>query len=128
MGDKEILLESTTFIVSETDEKGIIRYANDKFCEVSEYALEELIGQPHNLLRHKDMPKATFEDLWKTIREGKTWKGFVKNRTKNDNFYWVYSTIYPLTLSDGSKGYMSCRKVASRNEIEKATKLYSTMK
>ncbi|RXJ77127.1 PAS domain-containing protein [Arcobacter sp. F2176] len=128
MSNKEILLESTTFIVSETDEKGIIRYANDKFCEVSEYTVEELIGQPHNLLRHKDMPKSTFEDLWKTIQEGKIWKGFVKNRTKNDNFYWVYSTVYPLTLSDGSKGYMSCRKVASRNEIEKATKLYSTMK
>ncbi|RXJ79858.1 PAS domain-containing protein [Arcobacter sp. F2176] len=128
MNNKEILLNSTSFIVSETDEMGIIRYANDEFCDVSEYTLEELIGQPHNLLRHKDMPKSTFEDLWKTIQEGKIWKGFVKNRTKNDNFYWVYSTVYPLTLSDGSKGYMSCRKVASRNEIEKATKLYSTMK
>lgn len=128
MSNKEILLNSTSFIVSETDEMGIIRYANDEFCDVSEYTLEELIGQPHNLLRHKDMPKSTFEDLWKTIQEGKIWKGFVKNRTKNDNFYWVYSTVYPLTLSDGSKGYMSCRKVASRNEIEKATKLYSTMK
>ncbi|ADG94745.1 PAS sensor protein [Arcobacter nitrofigilis DSM 7299] len=128
MADKEILLDSNSFIVSETDEKGIIRYANDEFCEISDYSLEELIGKPHNLLRHKDMPKEAFEDLWKTIQNGNIWKGFVKNRTKNDDYYWVYATVYPLTLSDGSKGYMSCRKVASRDEIKKAIKLYSTMK
>lgn len=128
MSNKEILLDSNSFIVSETDEKGIIRYANDEFCEVSNYSLEEIIGKPHNLLRHKDMPKKAFEEMWSTIQGGNIWKGFVKNRTKDDNYYWVYATVYPLTLSDGSQGYMSCRKVASRDEIEKAIKLYSTMK
>lgn len=128
MSGKEILLNNNSFIVSETDEKGIIKYANDEFCEISEYSLDELIGKPHNLLRHPDMPKAAFEDLWNTIKSGKAWKGFVKNRTKSNNFYWVYATIYPLESSDGSKGFMSCRKVASRDEIENAEKLYRKMK
>ena len=128
MSGKEILLDNNSFIVSETDEKGFIKYANDEFCEISEYTLDELIGKPHNILRHPDMPKAAFEDLWKTIKSGKVWKGFVKNKTKHNNFYWVYATIYPLESSDGSKGYMSCRKVASRDEIQKAEELYKTMK
>jgi len=127
MSGKEILLNNNSFIVSETDEKGIIKYANDEFCEISNYTLDELIGQPHNLLRHKDMPKAAFKDLWETVRAGKVWKGFVKNKTKDDDFYWVFATVYPLESSDGSKGFMSCRKVASRDEIEKAINLYKTM-
>lgn len=127
MSGKEILLDNNSFIVSETDEKGIIKYANDEFCEISEFTLDELIGKPHNILRHPDMPKAAFEDLWKTVQSGKVWKGFVKNSTKNNNYYWVYATVYPLESSDGSKGFMSCRKVASRDEIEKAIKLYETM-
>lgn len=128
MSGKEILLDNNSFIVSETDEKGFIKYANDEFCEISEFTLDELIGKPHNILRHPDMPKAAFEDLWKTIQSGNIWKGFVKNKTKHGNYYWVYATIYPLESSDGSKGYMSCRKVASRDEIEKAIELYKTMK
>ncbi|MGM0520131.1 MAG: PAS domain-containing protein [Campylobacterota bacterium] len=128
MSKKEILLDNNSFIVSQTDEKGIIKYANDEFCEISEFTLDELIGQPHNILRHPDMPKAAFEDLWKTIKSGKVWKGFVKNRTKYDNYYWVYATIYPLESSDGSMGYMSCRKVASKDEIQKAQELYKTMR
>lgn len=127
MAGKEIILDNNAFIVSETDEKGIIKYANDEFCEISEFTLDELIGKPHNILRHPDMPKAAFKDLWETVKSGKVWKGFVKNRTKNDNYYWVYATVYPLDLSDGSKGFMSCRKVASRDEIEKVIKLYETM-
>lgn len=65
MSGQEILLDNNSFIVSETDEKGIIKYANDEFCEISKYTLDELIGQPHNLLRHPDMPKAAFKELWK---------------------------------------------------------------
>ncbi|UTJ06499.1 PAS domain-containing protein [Arcobacter roscoffensis] len=128
MSGKEILLDSNSFIVSETDEKGFIKYANDEFCEISEFTLDELIGKPHNILRHPDMPKAAFADLWETVQSGKIWKGFVKNKTKLGNYYWVYATVYPLESSDGSKGYMSCRKVASRDEIEKAIELYKTMK
>jgi len=128
MSGKEIILNANTFIVSETDEAGLIRYANDEFCDVSEFTLDELIGKPHNIVRHKDMPSAAFEDLWKTIKSGNTWKGFVKNKTKSGNYYWVYSTIYPLTTSDGNKGYLSCRKMASRDEIIEAEELYKSMR
>lgn len=128
MSGKEIILNANTFIVSETDETGLIRYANDEFCDVSEFTLDELIGKPHNIVRHKDMPSAAFEDLWKTIKSGNTWKGFVKNKTKSGNYYWVYSTIYPLTTSDGNKGYLSCRKMASRDEIIEAEELYKSMR
>ena len=83
MSSEEIKLSMDAFLLSETDEKGIIRFANDEFCKFAEYTLEELIGQPHNIVRHTDMPKAAFEDLWKTIKSGKSWKGFVKNRTKS---------------------------------------------
>lgn len=128
MSGKEIILNANTFIVSETDEAGLIRYANDEFCDVSEFTLDELIGKPHNIVRHKDMPSAAFEDLWKTIKSGNTWKGFVKNKTKSGNYYWVYSTIYPLTTSDGNKGYLSCRKMASRDEIIEVEELYKSMR
>ena len=79
--EKEIILDEFTFLVSETDEKGLILFANDDFCKVAEYTVDELIGKPHNIVRHKDMPKAAFADLWETINSGKVWSGFVKNAT-----------------------------------------------
>lgn len=126
--NKEIKLDLDSFLLSETDEKGIIRYANDEFCKFAEYDLEDLIGKPHNIVRHADMPKAAFEDLWKTVKAGKAWKGFVKNKTKNNNYYWVFATVFPFTSCDGSKGYISCRRMASIGEIEKYEALYKTMK
>lgn len=90
------LLESE-FIISKTDPKGRITYANDLFCKISGYTREELIGKPHNIIRHPDMPKAVFKELWDTIKvKKKPWKGFVKNRTKDGGFYWVIATIYPI--------------------------------
>ena len=67
----ELKLDLDSFLLSETDEKGIIRFANDEFCKFAEYSLDELIGKPHNIVRHPDMPKAAFEDLWKTVQSGK---------------------------------------------------------
>ena len=128
MNSNELKLSVDSFLLSETDEKGIIRYANEEFCEFAEYTLEELIGKPHNIVRHPDMPKAAFEDLWKTVKAGKAWKGFVKNRTKNNNYYWVFATVFPFTSCDGSKGYISCRRMASQNEIEKYEASYKNMK
>lgn len=124
----ELILSTESFLLSETDERGIIRYANSEFCEFSGYTLEELIGQPHNLVRHPDMPKEAFADLWKTVQSNKPWKGFVKNSTKQGKFYWVFATVFPFTSCDGSKGYISCRRMASRSEIEKYNNLYKTMK
>ena len=125
---KEIILDEFAFLVSETDEKGIITFASDHFCKIAGYHVNELIGQPHNIVRHPDMPKAAFEDLWKTVQSGKPWKGFVKNKTKNGKFYWVFATVFPFKSCDGSKGYISCRRMASQEEINKYENIYKTMR
>ena len=125
---QEVKLSIDTMIVSETDAKGNIIFANSDFCDIAGYTIEELIGKPHNIVRHKDMPKAAFEDLWKTVKSGKPWKGFVKNATKSGDYYWVFATVFPFTSCDGSKGYISCRRTASRNEIEKYENIYKNMK
>jgi PAS domain S-box-containing protein len=83
-------------IVSITDTKGIITYVNDKFCEISGFSREDLIGKPHNVVRHPSMPSKAFEDLWRTIRAKKVWNGIVKNRRKDDKFYIVDATIVPI--------------------------------
>ena len=128
MSSEELKLSIDSFLLSETDEKGIIRFANDEFCKFAEYKLEELIGKPHNMVRHEDMPKAAFEDLWKTIKSGKPWKGFVKNKTKSGKYYWVFATVFPFISCDGSNGYISCRRMASDSEIEKYQNIYKNMK
>ena len=125
---QEVKLSIDTMIESETDAKGNIIFANSDFCDIAGYTIEELIGKPHNIVRHKDMPKAAFEDLWKTVKSGKPWKGFVKNATKSGDYYWVFATVFPFTSCDGSKGYISCRRTASRNEIEKYENIYKNMK
>ena len=124
---KEIVLNDYTFLVSETDEKGNIIFANDDFCKVAGYHIDELIGQPHNIIRHKDMPKVAFKDLWETIAKGNIWTGYVKNATKSGGYYWVFATVFPFESCDGSKGYLSCRRKASIEEINKASSLYKTM-
>lgn len=120
----EVELDKKTMIVSETDERGIIIYANDDFCSISGYTKEELIGQPHNMVRHSDMPKAAFADMWSTIQNGNIWKGIVKNRTKDGGFYWVNATAYSSTSSNGQKRYISVRIKPTKEEIKKAEELY----
>ncbi len=124
---KEVILEKNTMIVSETDEKGIIIYANDDFCKIAGYSKEELIGKPHNIVRHKDMPKAAFKDLWDTVQAGNIWHGIVKNKTKDGNFYWVNATAYPSKTIDGKKRYISVRVQPTKKEIENASKLYESL-
>lgn len=123
LGD-EILLDETSLLVSETDARGTIVYADEAFVRYSEYSLEELMGKPHNIIRHPDMPKSAFKALWDTVKQGNVWQGFVKNRTKNGKFYWVYATIFPF----GKDHYLSVRKSVSREEVEHYTKLYTTMR
>lgn len=124
----EVLLDTKSFLVSETDEKGIIKFANDQFCDISGYSQKELIGQPHNIIRHQDMPKILFQELWETIQKGKKWRGFVKNKRKNGGYYWVFTTVFPYTSCDGTKGYISCRRMASRDEIKQYETSYKTMR
>jgi len=88
-------------IVSKTDKRGIITFVNDKFCEISGYLFADLIGKPHNMVRHPDMPKEVFKELWETILEGKTWEGVVKNRKKDGTHYWVQTIINPIIDVNG---------------------------
>ena len=124
---QETILDDYTFLVSETDAKGNILFANEDFCKIAEYSIDELIGNPHSMVRHKDMPKTAFADLWKTVQRGEIWTGYVKNSTKNGGYYWVFATVFPFESCDGSKGYLSCRRKASIEEINKASSLYKTM-
>ena len=126
--EKETILDEYTFLVSETDEKGIIKFANNDFCKIAGFSLEELIGKPHNLVRHKDMPKVAFKDLWETVKKGNIWTGYVKNATKDGGYYWVFATVYPFESCDGTNGYISCRKKASDEEIKIHENLYKQLK
>ena len=125
---QEIVLDDNAFLVSETDEKGIIRFANDDFCTIAEYKLDELIGQPHNIVRHPDMPKAAFKSLWDGVKSDGIWTGYVKNKTSSGGFYWVYATVYEFESCDGKKGYLSCRRKPTKQEIQKHDKLYKEWK
>lgn len=124
---QEIKLDKNTMIVSETDEKGIIIYANADFCKIAGYSKEELIGQAHNIVRHPDMPKAAFKDLWETVHANKIWKGIVKNSTSDGGYYWVNATAYPSIDAKGNKRYISVRVKPTDNEIKNAIALYKTL-
>ena len=120
----EIMLTEHNFLVSTTDKKGIIIFANEDFCKIAGYKVEDLVGKNHNIVRHPDMPKAAFADLWQTVQSGRVWTGFVKNAHQNgSDYYWVYATVYPMR-----DWYMSCRRMATRDEIAEAEALYRTMR
>ncbi len=125
---REIILSKDIMIVSEADEKGIILYANDDFCEIAGFSKNELIGKPHNIVRHEYMPKAAFKSLWDTVRKDQIWKGIVKNKTKDGFFYWVNATVFPSKTSDGKKRYISVRVKPTKEEIANARHLYSKIK
>jgi PAS domain S-box-containing protein len=125
---KEIVLDKNTMIVSETDVKGKIIYANSDFCEIAGYTKEELIGKPHNIVRHPDMPSLAFKELWETIESGNIWNGIVKNRTKSGDFYWVNATAYPSIDSAGNKRYISVRVKPTEKEISEAEELYKRLR
>lgn len=126
--DEEFLFQGRV-IVSETDTKGIITYANRKFCEISGYTQEELIGQPHNIIRHPDMPKEAFSKLWSTIQSGQIWHGLVKNLRKDGQFYWVETEILPAKNENNEiTGYVAARRSSSRKNIEETAIMYRKMK
>ncbi|QFR49686.1 PAS domain-containing protein [Sulfurimonas lithotrophica] len=126
---QEYVLKNDDFLVSQTDEKGKILFANDDFCKVAGYTIDELVGKPHSIVRHPDMPKAAFKALWDSAKRGEVWTGYVKNKTKDGGFYWVYATVYPMKDPHTNEiRYMSCRRKPSREEIEDAEKLYKTLR
>jgi aerotaxis receptor len=124
---REYQLPAEQTLVSVTDLKGRITYCNPAFIEVSGFAREELLGQPHNLVRHPDMPSEAFRDMWETIQGGLPWSGMVKNRRKNGDHYWVLAHATPMTDGDRITGFLSVRTAPAREAIEAAQKLYTAM-
>ncbi len=116
------------YIVSKTDLKGITTYANDTFVKVSGFSREELIGKNHNLVRHPDMPPQAFEWLWNTIKEGRPWRGVVKNRCKNGDYYWVEALVVPVRKEDRTVGYMSVRTEPTQEQVAAAEPLYRDLR
>jgi len=124
----EWYFSSSEYILSETDEKGIIIYANDIFCEIAGYTIDELIGQPHNIIRHSDMPRIAFKGLWDDIQSKGFWTGIVKNLRKDGAYYWVHATVMRRVHSDGSVTYLSVRRVPDRATVESCITLYAELK
>ena len=116
--DVEHILSDSDSIVSNTDLKGTITYVNDTFIRISGYSREELMGAPHNIIRHPDMPPEAFADLWRSMKAGRPWTGLVKNRCKNGDYYWVLANATPIHESDQLVGYMSVRSKPEREQIK----------
>ena len=125
--NKEYLFPEDSIIITKTNLKGKITFVSPDFISISGYSEEELIGKPHNLIRHPDMPKAAFKDLWDTIEKGLPWNGYVKNRRKNGDYYWVEATVTPIRENGKINGYMSVRKKPSRERIKEAEVLYDKL-
>jgi aerotaxis receptor len=123
----EYHMEDGRPIVSKTDLKGKITYVNPYFIEVSGFDEDELIGAPHNLVRHPDMPPQAFADLWASLKSGLPWTGLVKNRRKNGDFYWVVANVTPVLEQGRVAGYMSVRSKPTRAQVEGAERLYRTL-
>ena len=125
VSDRQISLDPRKPIVSETDAQGRIRSANEEFVALSGFTREELMGQPHNIVRHPHMPPAAFGDLWASLKAGKSWSGLVKNRAKSGDFYWVRANAYPIVENGQTTGYASIRVAPDRWEIEAAERVYA---
>ncbi|MGF1645069.1 MAG: Cache 3/Cache 2 fusion domain-containing protein [Thiotrichales bacterium] len=121
---QEFPLREGVHIVSRTDTKGVITFVNQDLIEASGFSEAELMGAPQNILRHPDTPAEVFEDLWRTIREGRPWSGVVKNRRKNGDHYWVDSNISPFKEGGRVVGYISVRRKATRPQIVEAERCY----
>lgn len=124
---KEYILDDTEVIVSKTDLHGNITYINQDFIRVCGYTEHELIGTPQNIIRHPDMPKEAFYDLWHTIQSGKAWSGLVKNRCKNGDYYWVEAHVAPTSENGKVTGYTSIRVKPSRQKIQDAAHAYNAI-
>lgn len=123
----EYPLDDDTTLMSTTDVHSYITHANDTFVQVSGYQLNELTGQPHNMVRHPDMPKAAFADMWYTLQQGEPWSGIVKNRRKNGDHYWVRANAVPMVRRGQVTGYMSIRTRATAEEIAAVEPLYRAL-
>ncbi|REL34391.1 methyl-accepting chemotaxis protein [Thalassotalea euphylliae] len=127
MSGVEVLFPESEQLVSITDTRGVITYANEEFCKIAGYSEYELIGQPHNIVRHPDMPKVAFGDLWEKLKRGDSWRGLVKNRCKNGDYYWVDAFVTPLYEGGVVTGYQSVRCKPSQAQKDQAQALYDAV-
>ena len=125
---REAQFQGGDFLMSTTDLKGIITEVNEAFVRTSGYSREELIGHPHNLVRHPDMPPAAFADLWSRLRDGKDWMGIVKNRCKNGDHYYVHAHVTPIFEGGHVVGYQSVRSKPEREAVQRADRLYAQLR
>jgi len=125
--DEEVPYPEGRLIVSTTDPEGIITHANQSFVNMSGYSMEELLGAPHYILRHPDMPPLAFKGLWDTLARGEKWQGFVKNLRKDGRYYWVKATVVANIRNGVLMGYTSVRRKPSRQKIAECEKLYPTL-
>ena len=115
-------------LISSTDKRGHIQYVNEAFIEVSGFTRDELIGQPHNIVRHPDMPPAVYQNMWQTISKGKPWMGLVKNRRKNGDFYWVSAYVTPIFEGNAICGYESVRVLPTEAQKQRADTVYKRLR
>ncbi len=126
--NEEIILENNVYIESDTDLKGVITYVNDYFAEISRYKKEELVGQPHNIVRHPDMPKILFKILWDRIQNGRNFIAAIKNLAKDGRYYWVFTDFDILCDEKGDPiGYKASRKKISKHVTEILDPLYKKL-
>ena len=125
--DEEVIYDGRPMI-TETDLKGQIVFMNRKFKEMSGFSSEEILGKPHSIVRHPDMPEKAFTCMWDTIKNGKSWSGFVKNLRKDGRFYWVEVTVEPIKDSEESiTGYCASRRPVSEQNKEFATEIFKKL-
>jgi PAS domain S-box-containing protein len=124
--DEEVTFSREDELVSTTDTRGVITYANDAFCRVAGYRLEELVSHNHNMVRHPDMPKAAFVDLWAHLKKGEAWRGAVKNRCKDGRYYWVDAFVTPIYENNQLTGYQSVRRFLEPEYRARAIELYKS--
>ena len=125
---QEYVLQPGQNLVSVTDPKGRIVYCNAAFIAASGFSLEELLGQPHNLVRHPDMPEEAFRDMWATLQAGRPWQALVKNRRKDGDFYWVLANATPVRRDGHEVGYLSVRTAPTRAQVQQAEAVYARMR
>ena len=126
--DDEIQYDGTTMI-TETDKEGLITFANRKFVQMSGYEKGELIGRSHNIMRHPDMPKKIFKEMWASIRQGDAWKGYIKNLRKDGSFYWAVVFISPKHDENGNlNGFIAAREIPGEQTLETVKAKYAEYK
>ena len=126
--NNEVLFGDDEFMLTRTDLKGIITYANHDFIKTSGFTADELIGSSHNIVRHPDMPVEAFADLWKNLKVGRPWSGLVKNRTKLGDYYWVKADVAPIVENSQVVGYFSARRKPTRQQVDEADAAYRLFK